>query len=432
MAKIFFAPRRLVVSTLVAMLAILAACGSASSSTASGPVNLTLWSFNDNQKEIDLYQQSHPNVHITLQKLPSKDYYAKLQTAIKAGNAPDIAQVEYQFLPTIISTGGLVDLTKYGAANVQSQFVPWTWGQVSQSGKVYAIPQDTGPTAMFYRTDVFAKYGIAVPTTWDEFAAAAAKLHAADPKAYLTDFPPGEAGWFFSLLWQADSHPFGISGDAWKVSLNDANAKKVTDYWQGLISKKLVKTEPDFSDAWNADLQSGNVATWITAVWGGGFLASAAPQATGKWKVAPLPQWTAGGKAAGNWGGSSFAVTKSSKNAKAAADFLTWWNTDPSSISLLVKENGLYPAATAGLSDAGLKAPQPYFQNQVTFDTFAAASPQVNTTFQWGPTMTQVFTDLSDNFGKAADGSTTLSAALDAVQQSTVQNMQSQGFTVQP
>ena len=53
------------------------------------------------------------------------------------------------------------------------------------NGEVWAIPQDTGPLGMLYRKDIFDQYGIQAPTTWDEFAAAARKLHAANPKAYL-------------------------------------------------------------------------------------------------------------------------------------------------------------------------------------------------------------------------------------------------------
>ena len=47
---------------------------------------------------------------------------------------------------------------------------------------------------MLYRQDIFDKHGIAVPTTWDEFADAARKLHAADPNVYLTNLPPNEPG----------------------------------------------------------------------------------------------------------------------------------------------------------------------------------------------------------------------------------------------
>jgi len=49
---------------------------------------------------------------------------------------------------------------------IKNDFVPWTWSQVSQGDKVYAIPQDSGPMGLLYRTDIFAQYHLPVPTTW--------------------------------------------------------------------------------------------------------------------------------------------------------------------------------------------------------------------------------------------------------------------------
>ena len=44
--------------------------------------------------------------------------------------------------------------------------------------------------ALYYREDIFKKYNLPVPTTWAQYADDAAKLHAADPKVYITDFTP--------------------------------------------------------------------------------------------------------------------------------------------------------------------------------------------------------------------------------------------------
>ena len=42
--------------------------------------------------------------------------------------------------------------------------------------------------ALFYRADLFKKYGLTVPTTWAQFAADATKLHSAAPGVYLGSF----------------------------------------------------------------------------------------------------------------------------------------------------------------------------------------------------------------------------------------------------
>src|SRR5579875_1717453 len=113
----------------------LAACGgstsggnSSSGSTSTGPVNLTFWSWVPGiDKSVALWNQTHPNIHVTVNNVGSGPAeYDKLFTAIKANNEPDLGQVEFQYLPTFEATGGLVDLSQYGAAAVKNDFVPST------------------------------------------------------------------------------------------------------------------------------------------------------------------------------------------------------------------------------------------------------------------------------------------------------------------
>ena len=419
------------------VLAPLAACGGSTSGgntgNSGGVVNLTFASWVPNlQPVIDMFNKSHPNIHVTWQSVPAgaNGTYAKFFTEITAKNAPDLGQVEYQFLPTFEATGGLLDMSQYGASSLKSDFVSWTWNQVTQGSAVYAIPQDTGPMAMYYRADLFKKYNIAVPQTWADYATAAAKLHAANANYYITDFPPKEAGQYLGLEWQAGAQPFQISGNSWKVALNDSNSKMVANFWQGLLDKKLVKTDPDFTQAWYNDLQNGGAATWISAVWGANTILSNAPSTSGDWAVAPMPQWTAGQNVAGNWGGSTTVVFKDTQHPKEATEFATWLNTNSGSVNGMVQGAQLYPALTSALGSPASDAVKKFYGGQDIFSTFQQISSTVNVNFQWGPTMNQVFTDLGDNFTNATEGKTTLSAALDAVQTSTVAAMQKQGFTV--
>lgn len=426
-----------VISAALVVMAPLAACsssgsGSGGATTSSGPVNLTFWSWVPGiDKSVADFNKSHPNIHVTLNNVGSgSTEYDKLYTAIKANNEPDLGQVEYQLLPTFETTNSLIDMSQYGASDAKADFVPWTWSQVTLGNAVYAIPQDTGPMAMFYRQDIFTKYHIPVPTTWAQYADDAAKLHAANANEYITDFPPKEAGWFTSLMWQDGGHMFGINGQSWKVSVNNPASQQVAAYWQTMLNKKLVKTDADFTNGWYQELQNGTVATWISAVWGAATIANNAPKSSGDWRVAPVPQWQAGGAVNGNWGGSTTVTFKDTKHPKEATEFAVWLNTNEPSIDEMIKGAAIYPANLASLSSPLLNAPQPFYGNQVIGQVFKAGSTQVDVNFQWGPTINQVYTDMGNNFANAVNGQGTLSDALNATQQSTVTFMQKQGFSV--
>ena len=411
----------------------LAACGggSSSGSTSSGPVNLTYWSWiGGMDKQVALFNQTHPNIHVTVQNVGAGSVeYDKLFTAIKANNEPDISEVEFQTLPQFETTGSLVDISQYGANSVKSQFPAWMWSQVTLANGVYAIPQDGGPMELYYREDLFQKYHLPVPTTWAQYADDAAKLHAADPKVYITDFNPRQPGQFVGYMWQNGANLFSISGQSWKVNINSPQALQVAAYWQDLIDKKLVKTEPDFTTAWYNDLQTGALATWVSAAWGNGILKQNAPQTTGKWRVAPLPQWQAGQNISSNWGGSTTVVFKTTKHPQEASTFAQWISANQQS-ALMEFTTGAYPALLSALSSTTLNSPQPFFGNQVINQVFSSSANQVNVNFQWGPSMQQVYNDMGDQFANAVIGHGTLSDGLNAVQQSTITYMQKQGFSV--
>ena len=209
-----------------------------------GQITLEVWSWVvglDNTAKG--FEQAYPNIKIHVNNVGGGPVeYQKLQTALKAGSgAPDIAQIEFDFLPSFIVTDGLVDMAQYGANEAKSFFVPWTWGQVSPDGKtVYGIPQDTGPFALNYNKKIFDQYGVTVPTTWDEYAQQAEKLaKASSGKVKMGHMYPTHAPWFIGLAWANGGRFFALHGDTWVHTLNNPAAEKVLNYWNDLIKPFL-------------------------------------------------------------------------------------------------------------------------------------------------------------------------------------------------
>ncbi len=335
---------------MVSTTLILAACGSSSNaSTQSGPVNLVFWGFNQQiAEQAALFNSTHPNIHVTGLQQPTgaNQYYPKVLSAIKAGNAPDVALIEYQYVPTFVANSALVDLTQYGANDVKSQFDPAAWNEEVEGNAVYGYPQDTGPMALFYNAAIFKKAGItSPPATWADFATDAAKIHALGKNYYITAFGAQNTGWFQAMFWQAGAIWFSIDSakQAWKVNINSAAAKQVASYWDNLISKGLVDTsasDADFQPGWGNGMDHGTIASWVSAVWGQGVIKGDAKDTSGKWAVAAMPQYTAGANASAFWGGSSISVIAGTKHAKEAEEFVRWYLTDPGRLKIGVNEIG--------------------------------------------------------------------------------------------
>jgi multiple sugar transport system substrate-binding protein len=399
------------------------------------PTTLTFWTWvPDISQEVAVFEQKYPAIKVNVVNAgQGLVQYTKLRTALTAGKGtPDVAQIEYEYIPTFTITNSLIDLRPYGAAANASKFVPWVWGQVTGSGgEIYAYPQDTGPMGLLYREDIFAKHGIAVPTTWDEFATAAKTLHAADPGVYLTNLSDNDAGAWHGLMWQAGSRPYTVSGTKVGLGVNDAAAQKVAAYWGGLVSDGLVSTDPDFTDTWYTGLNTGKYATWVTAAWGPVFMTGSAKATAGKWRAAPLPQWAAGQQVSGNWGGSTNALIKGTANPIAAAKFAEFLNTDPTTTSMFNTSQNLFPSTTALLGSSsftGLK--DAFFGGQQVNQLFAGISPTVNTGFQWPPFLDQAVTDWTSTIGKALSSKADVATAANQWESQLTAYAKNQGFNV--
>ncbi|MFI5896800.1 ABC transporter substrate-binding protein [Actinoplanes sp. NPDC051513] len=423
-----------------ALMMTTAACSSDDDSsggeTAAKPgekVELTYWTWAPNMdKVVEGWNSAHPDIHVTVNKQDGGDpAVTKLLTAIKAGSgAPDIMQAEYQKVPTLVSADALADISKE-AGTLKAKFPDSAWNAVTLGSEaLYGVPQDSGPMMFYYRTDVFEKLGLQAPKTWDDYAAAARKIHTANKKQYLGTFSANDPGWFAGLSQQAGASWWGVNGDTWSVAINDANTQKVATYWGGLVAEGVVDNKPMYTPEWNAALNDGTQVGWLSSVWGPGVLEGNAASTKGKWKAALLPQWDAASPKNGNWGGSATSVTTQSKHKAQAAQFIAWMNTDPAGIKALATQANVYPASVD--SSAALTSPPAFLADQTDFYSIAAEAAKITNPFTYGPNVNVAYSSYNDAFGKAAGSkkAADFAAALTTMQQTTVDDMKNTGFKV--
>ncbi|HET6857351.1 MAG TPA: extracellular solute-binding protein [Streptomyces sp.] len=425
------------IATAVALGATaLTACGSSGGEdgAASGPVSLSYWAWAPGMDKVaDLWNKQNPDITVTVQKQASgDDLVTKIITAAKAHKAPDLVQAEYQALPTLVSNDALADISDE-VGDAEKKFAPGVWQQTTLgTDAVYAVPQDSGPMMFFYRADLFKQYGLTPPATWEQFADTARALKKKAPDKSLTTFSSNDSGLFAGLAQQAGAKWWTVEGEKWKVAIDDPATKKVTDFWGGLVDSGAVDNQPMYTPAWNKALNTGKQIAWVSAVWAPGTLTTAAPDTKGKWAMAPLPQWSKDDKATGSWGGSTTAVTTDSKHKAAAAKFATWLNTDPKALAALVKEGGIYPAATAAQTSGALTEAPGFFANQPDFYSRAAEISKTTAPAAWGPNVNVAYSAFKDRFGKAAKAKSGFGAALAGMQEATVADLKKQGFEVAP
>ena len=429
-------------AAVIATIGTLAGCSGGGSAGGSGSASdldaalkkggeITYWSWTPSaEAQVAAFEKTYPNVKVKLVNAGTNtEEYTKLQNAVKAGSgAPDVVQIEYYAMPQFALSDSLVDLSAYGMSDLKSKYSASTWGSVNIGGKLVGLPQDSGPMALFYNKKVFDTYGIAVPKTWDEYVAAAKKLHTADPTKYITA-DTGDSGFATSMIWQAAGKPFTTDGTKVTIDLADEGSKKWTSVWNQLSQEGLLSTTPGWSDEWYKGLGDGSIASLVIGAWMPGVLESSVANASGDWRVAPTPTYD-GTAANSENGGGGQAVTKQSKNPALAAAFLRWLNSDPASIKVFL-ESGGFPSTTADLEDPTFLAAAPeYFGGQKINEVLTQGSKDVRSGWSYLPFQVYANSIFGDTVGQAYQNKSDLNAGLKAWQDALVKYGNAQGFTV--
>ena len=442
------AKRVIALGGAVAMLVPMAACGSDGNNAAEQPKQesdvkeITVWAWEPTLENVAKDFEKETGIKVDLKNVgQNTKEYTQLDNAIKAGSgAPDVAQVEYYALPQYAIEGNLLDITDK-TKGFDSFYTPGTWASVQFGGKVYGLPMDSGPMALFYNKEVFDKAGVTeAPKTWDEYYEAAKKIHALGDNYYITS-DIGDAGFYDSMTWLAGAAPFKTSDDGSEVTVNltgDENVKKFNEYWQKMLDEGLIDTKTaGWSEDWFKGMVDGTIASLITGAWMPANLANSAADGAGKWKVALTP--TADGSATNSEnGGSSLAVLSSSKKAEAAYKFIEYANHGDGVKTRV--EGGAFPADLETMkSDDFLNTTTvknaegediDYFGGQKFNEVLAQSAENVSTGYQFLPFEVHARSVFGDFIGKSYTGDQKLADGVAAWQDALKTYGKDQGFTV--
>lgn len=422
--------KRLLAATSLSAVAVLAIAGcSASPAEPDGPIEIEYLGWVTGlQESIDIWNEANPDVQVKLTTTTGSDEAnPAIRAGVQAGNAPCLSQMAYFSLPNFVADDLLLPITDV-AADYEDQFLDWTWSSASAGGEVYGIPQDTGPMVMYYNQDQFEKFGIEVPTTWDEYAAAAASVKAQDPTVSLGFMGPDDVGQYAGLVAQNGGSWTSIDGDEWKVGINDPAAIEVAEFWQGLVDRNEITITPRYDAGIYPQFNDGKILSLVGASWNYASFPANVPDQAGQWRIAQMPKWE-GSEATANHGGSASVVLKGCEYPAEAAEFAAWLNSSEESMNILIGQGGLYPAAIDAFGYDILSEGVEYYGDQVIFDEFAASAENVDTSWTFGPTYDGTATAYSDGLASVAAGESTLVDVADEVQEVTLTEMTDRGIS---
>jgi raffinose/stachyose/melibiose transport system substrate-binding protein len=128
------------------------------------------------QMLVDQYMAENKNVTIEIEALQDEPYKSKFKAYTSSDQLPDVVSVWGQpaFIDPVINSGYLAELNASDYTNYN--FLAGALSGFSKDGKIYGLARNSDMMVFYYNKAIFSKYGISVPTTFDELLAISDKL----------------------------------------------------------------------------------------------------------------------------------------------------------------------------------------------------------------------------------------------------------------
>lgn len=296
------------------------------------------------QKILDMYTAKHPN--ITFEAVPAgwDGYFDKLSAQAAGGMLPDIIQMDVQYINTFTKNNTITDLTPFvndktlDLSNVDSNVV--STGKVN--GKLTGMVASTTALALTSNPDVFKKAGLELPKegyTWAQFEKDMITIkektggYGVDKLEDVNYFPYWVRQYGKTMFAQ-DGTKLGWDDDKIFVEyvsmiqrLQKAKAMPTPDEWTQ-ISAKGKEAQPVVTGGAGATFDWANFN--VVAQKGNPNLVPLLP-----------PVKESNTKPLFSKPGMYFSVAESSKNKKAAAEFINWFINDPEANKVINAERGI-------------------------------------------------------------------------------------------
>lgn len=352
---------------IVAIMALaMAPAGLAEYSTQE--LNVAIWDNNQlpGLRQIAEEWSQKTGVKVNMQVITWNEYWTLLEAGAMGNNMPDVFWMHINEAVRYMQYDMLLDLTDYIAADDTTDLSNYYEGLnaiYSFNGRQYGLPKDHDTIALIYNKAIFDRYGVDYPTdawTWDDYAAAAAKITEAgkDEGIYGTamNTNDGQDGWY-NLIY--DFGGYLITDDQKTSGMDNENTIAAMTW----LADNLFPSMPPQSTMAENDpdllFMSGKIGMMLQGSWMVNSFYQDDDSADYAWSI--IPYYDANGNGTCEpeercslYNGLSWSASAGTSDPQAAYDLIAWFCSEAGQLEQ--SELGVTMAAYIGASDAFVTA----------------------------------------------------------------------------
>lgn len=233
------------------------------------------------------FEESHPGVTIEFNKVPLGDLVDTLTTQFAAGTPPQIVHLPALNFAQFAAQGWLQPLDSY----LEGTDILETYTSLQDSckyeGKTQCILLFLDHPAMVYNEKLLEEAGVEVPTTPEEFLAAARAI--TKPPDQYGSAVVTSAGW--NMMWWVNLFVVGAGG-VWtkdgKPVVNTPEVIQGLEWWKELVTSGSSPSGIESGEIRHLFLE-GKIGMFFDGPWWQGFMPEAAPDVKPYIKTAQMP-----------------------------------------------------------------------------------------------------------------------------------------------
>ncbi|EKV03611.1 carbohydrate ABC transporter substrate-binding protein, CUT1 family [Leptolyngbya sp. PCC 7375] len=229
------------------VLVAIAGCGGGNEQ--SGKQEVEFWTMQLQPKFTDYFDQliadfetANPDVDVVWIDVPWADMQSKILTAVSAGTAPDVVNLNPDFASQLASRNAWLPLDEQLTSEEQAVYLPKIWKATTLRGTSFGFPWYLTTRVTLFNTDLMEQAGIdEPPSTYAELADAARQIKETTGKyAFFISFVPEDAA---DVLQSFIQMGVPLVDDAGNAAFNTPEGKAVFQFWTDLYQQDLLPRE---------------------------------------------------------------------------------------------------------------------------------------------------------------------------------------------